>query len=81
MDCRRAGSRLRVSVSNTCGEPDPKAASEERRGIGLANTEARLQQLYGADHRFEVIQKPGVDCEVRIELPFTDRGAEGPSRT
>ncbi|HEX9652219.1 MAG TPA: histidine kinase [bacterium] len=40
-----------------------------KEGIGLKNTRARLQQMYGASHRFELISgKSGL--LVSIEIPF-----------
>jgi signal transduction histidine kinase len=43
-----------------------------RDGIGLANTRARLEQLYGARQRFEYGSAPGGGAEVRITIPFHD---------
>ena len=48
-------------------------ASEEIQnngGVGLANTRARLKNLYGAAHRFEMAALPGEGTVVHIELPF-----------
>ncbi|HVE80022.1 MAG TPA: histidine kinase [Gemmatimonadaceae bacterium] len=39
-------------------------------GIGLANTRARLQQLYADAHRFEWRNGAGGGAELRIELPY-----------
>jgi len=39
-------------------------------GIGLANTAARLQQLYGENHRLEVRNRPEKGVEVVIVVPF-----------
>ena len=41
-----------------------------RTGIGLANTRARLQQLYGEDQQFEVRNAEGGGLEARIVLPL-----------
>ncbi len=41
-------------------------------GVGLANTRARLKNLYGAGHRFEINALPGEGTVVSIELPFQD---------
>lgn len=48
-----------------------------RTGVGLANTQARLEQLYGADG-FEMYRGsgPGGGGLVRITLPFRAAGAE-----
>jgi sensor histidine kinase YesM len=40
-----------------------------REGVGVGNTRARLEQLYGRGHRFEIGNLPGGGCEVRIEIP------------
>jgi two-component system LytT family sensor kinase len=39
-------------------------------GIGLSNTRARLDQLYGEGHRLEISNRPGGGVEVRIVIPF-----------
>jgi LytS/YehU family sensor histidine kinase len=39
-------------------------------GIGLSNTRARLEQLYGAGHRFLFENLPEGGVRVRMELPF-----------
>jgi sensor histidine kinase YesM len=64
---------LRVA-DNGPGLPTPKPASRPD-GIGLANTRARLRQLYGGAHRFELRNgvERGAVAEVRI--PFQTSGA------
>jgi signal transduction histidine kinase len=42
-------------------------------GIGLANTRARLEQLYGSDYRFEYGSIPEGGASVRIAIPFHQR--------
>ena len=39
-------------------------------GIGLANTRARLEQLYGSDYRFEYGSASEGGASVRISIPF-----------
>ena len=41
-----------------------------RRGVGLTNIRARLEQLYGGDHRFKLENQAGGGVLVRISLPF-----------
>ncbi len=43
-------------------------------GVGLTNTQARLEHLYGRDYRFDIVTGPTGGLEVRIEIPF--RAAE-----
>jgi two-component system, LytTR family, sensor kinase len=38
-------------------------------GLGLANTRARLQQLYGDAHRLEITNAPGGGALVTLDLP------------
>jgi signal transduction histidine kinase len=41
-----------------------------REGVGLSNTRARLEQIYGPDHRFELQNAPDGGMEARLEIPF-----------
>jgi two-component system LytT family sensor kinase len=41
-----------------------------RRGIGLTNIRARLEQLYGAEHRFTLENQAAGGVLVQISLPF-----------
>lgn len=39
-------------------------------GVGLSNTEARLQALYGDKHQFKLIANQPTGASVKIEIPF-----------
>jgi len=52
--------------------PGPRGKLSE--GIGLANTRARLQQLYGAAHRFDTGEAVGGGFVVNISFPFHKPG-------
>lgn len=43
----------------------------KREGIGLGNTRARLLELYGDRHRFELSNHAGGGLEVRLTLPVS----------
>jgi two-component system, LytTR family, sensor kinase len=45
------------------------------KGIGLSNTEARLKQLYGAHHRFDISEVSGGGLLVAIAIPFNEGSA------
>jgi signal transduction histidine kinase len=56
-----------------------------KEGIGMANTRARLQQLYGPDHQFTLTNGAGRGLTVTMTLPFREEpdapslhGEEGP---
>jgi sensor histidine kinase YesM len=40
-----------------------------RSGLGLANTRERLSQLYGNDHRFELVNAPEGGLIVSVDIP------------
>lgn len=47
-----------------------RQSKPHREGVGLANTRARLLQLYGAAQSLEFHDAPGGGLLVRVELPF-----------
>lgn len=67
----RAGARLRLSVGNSGSKPASSSprAKPDRHGIGLSNTQERLQQLYGHEQAFSVGQSQLGGWVVQIELP------------
>ena len=68
----RAGGVLQLRVKdNGPGLPRGEASSGRiKEGLGLANTRARLQQMYGSAHRFEMADVPEGGLQVTIEMPF-----------
>ncbi|HEX7174864.1 MAG TPA: histidine kinase [Pyrinomonadaceae bacterium] len=49
--------------------PNQRADGLLHKGLGLANTKARLEQLYGAAHRLELAENPGGGLLVALEIP------------
>lgn len=67
VEVTRAGDRLRLEVRDSgAGFPEPMT----REGIGLANTRARLEQLYGDDQRMELGSAREGGARVTIEMAF-----------
>jgi LytS/YehU family sensor histidine kinase len=67
---RRSNQTLRLSIS----DDGAGIAGPPREGaVGLANTRARLERLYGSAHTFLIHSAPSRGTRVELELPFTCR--------
>jgi signal transduction histidine kinase len=63
---------LRLQVrDNGPGLPERQQGSLKE-GVGLANTRARLQQLYGAEHRFEIANGQGQGFTATVTIPLRE---------
>jgi sensor histidine kinase YesM len=74
---RREGDRLVVRVRDDGPGVRAGESVPARTGVGLANTRARLRQLYGAEHRLAVVNAPGGGAETVVELPFREAQGDG----
>jgi sensor histidine kinase YesM len=52
-----------------------------KKGLGLANTESRLERLYGAAHFFDLSNNPEGGLIVTLEIPFHKDSAAEPSQS
>jgi two-component system, LytTR family, sensor kinase len=66
----RVDDRLRLEVDDDGPGLPHDVMTGLRQGVGLRNTEARLEQLYGQTARFEVGASPLGGARVLIEIPF-----------
>ena len=70
-----AGGRLRVRIENDGAEDDEPVLRRNtaipHRGVGLTNTRARLQQMYGNEASIETHATANGTYEVRISMPFS----------
>ena len=73
----RVGGTLQLQVKdNGPGLSSPQdSAGKLRGGLGLANTRARLEQLYGLSHRFDMSDAAEGGLQVTLEIPFETAGA------
>jgi len=70
----RAGEQLRLEVrDNGPGVPDGGPAGRNG-GVGIANTRARLVQLYGVGQRFDLTNAPDGrgGAIATVEIPYRD---------
>jgi two-component system, LytTR family, sensor kinase len=68
---RRNDGVLQLSVKdNGPGLSLNERGTRLKEGLGLANTRARLEQLYPASHRFEISDAPEGGLQVTLEVPF-----------
>ncbi|MGH9900914.1 MAG: sensor histidine kinase [Pyrinomonadaceae bacterium] len=72
----RENGRLRINVYDDGPGLAEGWRMEQGGGIGLANTRARLRQLYGTDHRFDVSNREGGGVEAALAIPWRVGGAE-----
>jgi two-component system LytT family sensor kinase len=74
---RASGGRIEIRARSEKGilvvdvlDDGPGAPAESyREGVGLANTRARLQQLYGSAQTLDLRNDPGVGFRVSLSLP------------
>ena len=62
---------LRIRLHDDGPGLQPSGAAR-REGIGVANTRARLAQLYGAGHRFTMTNAPEGGLLVEMEIPYRE---------
>ncbi|HEX8746749.1 MAG TPA: histidine kinase [Pyrinomonadaceae bacterium] len=72
IDAGLRNERLVLQVRDSGSGHAPEKV-QNHSGVGLANTRARLKNLYGAAHRFEIASVPGEGTVVTIELPFREQ--------
>jgi two-component system LytT family sensor kinase len=65
------GDTLRITVTDD-GPGLPSGVVPEGKGIGLANTRARLEQLYGEAARLQIASRDGGGTVVTMSLPYRE---------
>ncbi len=68
---KRHNGTLRLEVEdNGTGIAEGGSNPRYKEGIGLANTRAILQHIYGSAHRLDLANAPGGGVVVTLEIPF-----------
>jgi len=79
ISARREGGTLCVEVRDNGGGLVEGGPEPSTRGVGISTTRARLEQLYGSGHQFEIRNGPEGGAWVKVVLPFrTGDDAPGP---
>jgi len=68
---RQANGRLLITVTDDGPEnPPPPIVTRKRPGIGLANSRAQLEKLYGRDYRLEILKRAEREgTMIQLDLP------------
>lgn len=66
----RENGTVRIKISDNGPGLGVPGTARWTTGIGLANTQARLDQLYGSNHTFEMQSADAGGLEVTITIPF-----------
>ena len=74
ISARRDEDRLTLDVRDNGGGLRDSGSGLPAHGMGIATTRARLGQIYGPDHRFEIRNDPEGGARVTMVLPFRAGG-------
>jgi sensor histidine kinase YesM len=72
ISAQRENGKLRLRVRDSGPGLSAVLPHDPPRGIGLSNTQARLDQLYGGNHTFELRNAAEGGLEVQITLPYVE---------
>ncbi|HEY3042150.1 MAG TPA: histidine kinase [Pyrinomonadaceae bacterium] len=77
IEAKQLNGTLRIQVRDNGPGLSEHRTSENlfTKGLGLANTETRLERLYGAAHLFDLRNNPDGGLIVTLEIPFHKDGA------
>jgi two-component system, LytTR family, sensor kinase len=71
IECHVIEGMLEINVSDTGpGLPESRVQSGST-GVGLANTQARLEQLYGDSFMLQLTNRPEGGAQVHVRFPYT----------
>jgi len=77
IEAKRLNSLLRVAISDSGPGIGSNTNSLGKKGVGLTNVRSRLQQIYGPDFRFELMNASDGGLTVVMEIPFQHEANSG----
>src|SRR5438067_3801282 len=77
IEAKRLNSLLRVAISDNGPGISSNANLPWKQGIGLTNVRTRLQQIYGSDFRFELMNANDGGLNAIMEIPFEQESNPG----
>jgi LytS/YehU family sensor histidine kinase len=79
ISANKFGDTVRIEIADSGGGIHTgRNVSNNGQGVGLANVRGRLKQLYGANHKFELIDNPAGGLTAVIEISFVSEIKESP---
>lgn len=76
ISARRDNGTLNLEVRDNGRGIVLDAEAKLKEGLGLSNTRARLEQLYGPSHRFDLENRTGGGLIVSLAIPFSEHETE-----
>jgi two-component sensor histidine kinase len=73
----RSGDALLLRITDSGRGPSPAEPGALKEGVGLSNTRARLEALYGAKGSMEIRRPAEGGCLVEVKLPWRTAPAAG----
>src|SRR5436190_20986924 len=70
IEAKRLNNLLRLAISDNGPGISSNANLPWKQGVGLTNVRTRLQQIYGPDFRFELMNTNGGGLTAVMEIPF-----------
>lgn len=66
----RLSDKLFIEIKDNGRGIQDNRNSENKKGVGITNVRARLEQIYGENYRFEMVNSDGGGLAVFLEIPF-----------
>jgi LytS/YehU family sensor histidine kinase len=76
ISARLKESKLELQVRDNGAGLSEARLGQIKEGVGLANTRARLEQLYGADYLFDLSNRDKGGLVVSLNIPFRVQGKD-----